>query len=161
MKMKTVMSTVLALAVMLVAGCSNTSPKMTKAIVKSTVQVGVAVGVNQAPEAIPYLRYAAPVVCEASRGTNIQPAFIVERLQNNAQANQFKNPQAILIFNSAFGIYEGLYEEFGADEVANRAHLQSFLSGVCEGILAGLPDVAATNGLMRSAKAKSLPPHIK
>lgn len=160
MKIKHVLSTVLACAMLVMAGC-GTSPQMTKAIVKNTVQVGVAVGVNQEPSAIPYLRYAAPVVCEASRGTNIQPAFIVDKLQNNAQANQFKNPQAILIFNSAFGIYEGLYEEFGADEVENRAHLKAWLEGVCEGLIAGLPDVAATNGLMRASKAKTLPPHIR
>lgn len=161
MKIKHVLPTVLACAMLVMAGCSNTSPKMTKALVKNAVQVGVAVGVNQEPSAIPYLRYAAPVVCQAAKGTNIQPEFIVSALQNNAQANQFKNPQAILIWNSAFGIYTGLYEEFGADEVANRAHLISFLEGVCEGLLAGLPDVAATNGLMRANKAKVLPPHIR
>lgn len=131
---------------------------MTKALVKSAVQVGVSVGVNQAPEAIQYLRYAAPIVCEASKGTNVQPEFIVNALQNNAQAEQFKNPQAILIFNSAFGIYEGLFEVYGADEVANRAQLQAWLSGVCEGIIDGLPPITSTKV---AAAPRKLPPHIK
>jgi hypothetical protein len=143
-------------AAALLIGC-KTSPTTTKALVKSTVQIGVSVGVSQEPGAIPYLRYAAPVVCEAAKGTNIQPAAIVSALQSNAQANAVKNPQAVLIFNSAFGVYEALFDAYGADEVASRAQLQAWLEGTCEGILAGLPPAA---GLFGAAPVK-LPPHIK
>jgi len=127
----------------LLTGCASTPPAVTQATVRTAVQLGVTFGVDQSPEAIPYLRYAAPVVCEAAKGTNVSPEFVIERLQNNAQAEQFKNPQAILIFNSAFGIYSGLYETYGAGGVQEQTWLRAWLTGTCEGMLLGLPPVIA------------------
>lgn len=158
MKIVSVLTAVTAFA--LFTGCANTNPKLTKELVKSAVTTGVAVGVAQEPSAIPYLRVAAPVVCEAAKGTNQSPQWVIDQLALNAQANALKNPTAVMIFNSAFGIYTGLYAQYGADGVEERATLKAWLEGTCEGILAGLP-ATTTNGVRAVKVVTQLPPHVK
>lgn len=132
---------------------------ITKTFVKNGVSLAVGYGIQQSPEAIPYLRdYAAPVICEASRGTNNNPDWVITVLEENAQAQAALNPQAALIFNTLFAIYQGVYQTYGAEEVQNRAILQAGLEGACEGILERLPP--GTNAAAR-ALAKPLPKHLR
>lgn len=145
---------------LLPTGCASSrpgNPAVTKSVVRTAALIGTAVAVADAPQAIPYLRLAAPVFCLAAAGTNTQPAWIVDALETNQAALDLKTPEAVLIFNGALGIYEAIYLEYGAGGVAARPQLRAVLEGLCEGILAGLPP---PDNAGKSSGLFPLPPHL-
>jgi hypothetical protein len=142
----------LAIVSLLFAGC-KTAPTFGPAIAQEAVTIGVQVGLVKYPEAAPILRAAAPVVCAVASGTNIQPAQVISVLQGSGVINA-TNVQAVLILNSAIGIYTAVFDSFGANWTANQPVLQSYLKAVCDGINAALPPASPT------ARSRKVPPHL-
>lgn len=143
-----------AFGAVLMTGCS-VIPKITPALVQSQVHNVVAFGVEKAPQAIPELRIADNVICAAAAGTNVEPSSIVTNLEL-AGVISANSPEAVLIANSAIGIYDGIFQSFGSNWVANTTLLQQYLQAVCSGINEGLPpDTTAI------ARSKPLAPHIR
>src|SRR2546423_1751861 len=142
MKIKLTLLAVCASIALVVTGC-KTTPQTTQAIVQSTVATGVMFGVQKAPDAIPYLRAAAPVICSAANGTNLSPNQVVAALESS-QAAALKTPTATLIINGALSLYMVLWDQYGSEYVKNTPLLQSYLVGTCNGITEGLPPTSDT-----------------
>lgn len=138
-------------------GCR--SPGLTKTIVQTAVATGVGFGVLEEPNAIPYLRASAPVICSAAHGTNLSPAEVVEALESSP-ASKLKTPEAVLIMNGVIGIYTGIWETYGGD-IDDRPFLQAGLEGACEGIKLGLPPSEAGEALKAFRASIVAKPHIK
>lgn len=161
MKNKHVLSTVLACAMLVMAGCkSNNVPlPMQKALYVTAVSSGVAIGVDKYPEVVPYLRVANPIICAAGNGTNVTPVEIISALTNSPAANAVATKEGKLILNGALNLYVSMFESYGTDWITKQEQLKEVLGWTCDAINQGLP--APTNALMRAAKVKQLPPHIK
>lgn len=149
----------IGLALFLLSGCTTTSPNnppLSKALVTIAVSTGVSFGVEQYPEAVPYLRVATPIVCSAAAGTNIQPAEIVQALTKAG----ITNSHAKLIINSALAIYVTVFDYYGSSWQTNQVQLQGYVQALCDGLNLGLPPDGPNSLIDKHMKAKKLPPHL-
>ncbi len=129
-------------------------------MVQIAVETGTAFGVQKAPQAVPYLRVAAPIICAAAAATNIQPAQVVYALESSGLLNS-TNVEAVLIANAALAIYDTVFTSFGTNWVANQPALQSYLQAICMGIELGLPSSVAMPSLPPVIVTQQVPPHLK
>lgn len=146
----------IALAGLLLAGCTGANAPLGQSIVRTSVSTGVAIGTAQHPEATPYVRTASLVICAAANQTNVQPAQIVANLEAAGVGNDV---YAKLIVNGVLGIYTSVYEYYGS-AIGNEVVLLGYLKAVCDGMNDGLPPATAMSKALAGAK-KPLPPHLK
>ena len=152
--MKTKLFSLIALACLLV-GCSTTSQVLSTSVVKGAVSAATSFGLEQHPEASPYVALSADVICAAANSTNVEPANIVATLQGMGVGD---NPYAKLIINSIVAIYNGVFDSYGNAWVQNKPALAGYLKAVCDGIVEGLP---SPNPTLAARREKPLPPHLQ
>jgi hypothetical protein len=155
--MKTKLAILALACLVLTSGCSTVGHLLTPANVKVAVSAATSFGLEQYPDATPYVATAGKVICAAANSTNVSPAEVVAELE---AAGVGANPYAKLIVNSVIAIYDGVFESFGADWVNSKPQLVAYLKAVCDGITDGLPAEPATAS-RRVSRPKILPPHLK
>jgi len=134
---------------------------MSKALFVTTVSTGVAFGVEKYPQATPYLKVAAPIICAAGNSTNVSPADVVAALNNSPAANAIATPEGKLILNGALVLYISLFDSYGSDYIKNTPQLQQYLQWTCESIELGLPPAKTTGFAAKDVmRLKQLPPHL-
>jgi hypothetical protein len=141
--------TVLGLALALagiVTGCGTTGKTLTPALVQIAVQTGTSYGIMKDTNAIPYLRAAAPVICNAAGSGTLDPTAVVAALESSGSA-QLKTPEGVIIINGVLAIYEAVYDAYGTNVQASV--VQPYLQAVCNGLNGAL-------GTTRNAPPKYL-----
>jgi len=123
---------------------------MTHAAFTAAVTLGEQLALEQKPEAIPYVRAAARVVCAAADGTNVSPASIVDALQAAGVTNQ----TAKIVINGSLAIFNVVVSGLGTNESEIRLYGQD----LCSGLTAGLPDAGS---VLTVRKTQLLPPHLR
>lgn len=136
-----------ALTLALLTGCS--SVKISPAIVHQGVSAGVSYSVTKYPNAVPYLRAAAPVICSAANSTNLSPNEVVSAIESSG-ASAFKTPEGVLILNTALTIYIGLWNSYGDTALNNAPQFRLYLLATCNGLNDGL---ASRSGVASSPSA--------
>lgn len=123
-----------ALCCALLTGCA-TAPKPNPGplLVELAVQAGTSYGIEQHPEAVPYLRAAAPVICTAADTGTVNPADVVAAIQA-ANLDALSTPDAKLILNAALVIYDAAFSQYSATE-----DMKPYLKAVCNGLTLALP----------------------
>lgn len=146
------LSSLLTLATLaaLLTGCATQNKPLTVAIVRQAVALGALYGAEQDPSVVPYLKVAAPVICNAASNSQVDPVDIVADLQAT-DVELLKTPQGVAIINGALAIYEAIYSSYGTNVQASV--VQPYLQGVCEGLQQAFPPAAGVT-------ARKLPPHI-
>lgn len=132
----------LYVAANLVTGCSSVTNQITPAVVQQGVATGVSYAVAKYPTAIPYLEAAAPIICSAANGTNLNPAQVVAAIESSPAA-ALKTPEAVLILNGALTLYIAVWDSYGSNALASSTAIQPYLAATCAGIDEALP--ASTN----------------
>lgn len=134
------------------AGCTTTTPPnaIGPAALTAAVSLGVSFGLEQHPEATPYVRVAATTVCGVASGTNIAPAQIVSALASAGVTNA----TARLIVNGALATYNIAFTYYGT----NLATFKPYAQALCDGLTQALPP---SNAMAPKTKAVVLPPHLK
>src|SRR5678815_5044882 len=99
----------------LFTGCTPTLAPLGQAFVKTAAYTGVAVGVKDHPEVVPFVRIGSDQICAAANGTNISPTKIVSDLESTKIGT---NQITWFIINGAIGLYTSVYAFYG-DDIAN------------------------------------------
>lgn len=126
-----------AVALLALAGCAGGKVNISPAIVQQGVATSVAYSVTKYPQALPYLRAAAPVICSAANSTNLSPAQVIAALESS-NAALLKTPEAALIMNTALLLYIGVYESYGDNALNNYPALRPYLQATCDGMNDGV-----------------------
>lgn len=150
--MKTKLKTILFLVPVLLAGCAS-NPALTQTAIRLTVSTGVAVGSQQSPQVVPYLRAAGSVVCATAAGTDVSPAAVVAALNGTPDVDALKTTEGLLILNGALGIYQLAWDQLGSN-TNNLATLKGDLQAVCDGITLGLPGQATALKMQMAPRVK-------
>ena len=145
------------IACALATGCATQNKPLTAAVVRATVSTGALFGIEQDPSVVPYLRAAAPVICDAAGQGKLNPADVVASLQSTG-VDQLKTPAGVAIINSSLAIYEAVYSAYGTNVQASV--VQPYLEGVCLGLNDALPQMTAS-GVVKANRPVMLPPHIQ
>lgn len=127
-------------------GC-KTNPQMNHAVFTAAVTLGEQIGVQTHPEAVPFLRLAAPVVCGVANGTNVSAGEIVSQLEKAG----ITDVKARTIINGSLALFNVIVSGLST----NSSELRLYAQDLCNGLVAGLPPEQA------HAKSASLPPHLK
>jgi hypothetical protein len=136
---------------LLVSGCSTVQPSPTlgPTVLTAAVSLGVSFGLEQHPEAAPYVKIAETTICAAAAGTNIAPADIVSALSGAG----ITNAEAKLIVNGSLAIYNVAYAQYGT----NLTKFKPYAQALCDGIRQGLPP----GNMTARASKQVLPPHLR
>lgn len=135
-------------------GCTSSNPNvgpMTHAAFTAAVTLGEQFALEQHPEATPYVRAAAPVVCAAANGTNVSPASIVEALN----AAGVTNATAKIVINGGLALFNVVVVGLGT----NQTEVRAYAMDLCTGMQNGLPAFDQVAEKKRARKA--MPPHLK
>ena len=148
--MKHIIGIAILAASLSLVGCSTTTPLITPAELQSDVSGGIKIGLDVYPAAAPDVALARDVICVAASSPNTSPADIV----NDLMALNIASSDSKLIVDGALFVYEKVYTALGTNATAQAA---PYLTALCNGFTAGLPDSVAT---VKGAR-QSLPPHLK
>jgi len=146
----------IGLCLLLLNGCATTSPNapMSHAVFTAAVTLGEQIGLETHPEATPYVRAAAGVVCSVANGTNVTPAEIVKALE----AANVTNSTARIIINGSLAILNVVVAGLGT----NDNEIRLYGKDLCQGMQLGLPPDDHSSLIEKHAKkGKVLPPHLR
>lgn len=136
MKLKSLLVLLSATLALATTGCKN--HQMNASLVRTGVAAGVSYSAVAYPQAVPYLRMSSVVICSQASGTNLSPAEVVAAIEASPEADAIKTPEGVIILNGALTLYNGLWESYGADAIANAPTFQLYLKATCDGIHDGL-----------------------
>lgn len=147
--------------ILLLAGCSTTGTganPMTTAALTAAVSLGESFALEQHPEAVPFVRAGADVVCSAANGTNIAPADIVAAMT----AANITNDTAKLILNGSIAIYDTVFAFIGTNGIQSQPALQDYTKALCAGMEQGLPTAGRAARMARSGAPSMIKsPHLR
>lgn len=139
--MKKLIAPIAAIALILTAGCKNTSP----AVYSLATATAVSYGLRNSPSTANYLRAVQPVACAVTAGDNLTPADIVAAIEKSGIAGN--SPESAAIVNGITLLYIAAYDGLGSG--ANAATARPYAEAVfCTGFeagLAGAPSVRSRN----------------
>ena len=118
-------------------GCTSTNtsgPTIAALVLQEGVATGASYALTQYTNAVPFIEAATPIICSAANGTNFDPAFVVNEIDNSPQASSLKTPEGALILNSALTLYIAVWDSYGASAVTNSANMQLYLTATCNGL---------------------------
>ena len=146
---------ILALSITFLSGCGTTGQNVIPfPLVTSVVASGVSDAILIDPSSKPLLDIAGGVICEQSKGTNVNAADLVSKLES-AGVLSASNKVAVAVVNNALFIYDGVFQTYGLS-VSNTPVLQGYLGAICSGFQQGEPQ-----NVMARKQAKLLPPHLR
>lgn len=129
--MKKLFVSTIGLALLLTAGCKNTSP----AVYSIATATAVSYGLRNSPETANRLREIQPLTCAMASGTNLTPAEIVSAIEASGIAGG--SPESQLIINGVMVLYIAAYDSLGS--ATNASSVSPYARAVfCEGFQMGL-----------------------
>ena len=132
----TIVSTFALVSMVFMTGCKS-APTIGPLVVRQGVATGVGYSVLKYPTAVPYISAASVVVCSAANEANLDPALLIAAIESS-NATSVKTPEGVLILNSAFTLYTGIWESYGVNTVSNSPTLKLYLQATCDGLNDGL-----------------------
>lgn len=139
-------------AVIILSGCKSGPGILSPSLVQQGVATGVSYSSAKYPQAVPFLRAAADVICSAANGTNLAPADVVAAIESSPSTAALKTPEGTLIINSALMLYIGVWNSYGSNALASAPQIQPYLKATCDGTTEGLP--SPNLGVMRLQAAR-------